>query len=107
MSCVDYFTHEFDSIGLHEVWKKTTKTKDLVENGRRLENIVWRKFFQNHFQLDTINPKSLNWERSNCWLYGPLFENDIDNGDTVSHPKKRASLGLKRVDKFIKLNGLR
>ncbi|KAJ3415198.1 hypothetical protein HDV05_005338 [Chytridiales sp. JEL 0842] len=39
-----------------------------------LENASWRKFFQIKFDLKTIDPATLNWQKDNdvCWLYGPF-----------------------------------
>jgi hypothetical protein len=40
----------------------------------RLENASWRKFFQTRFNLATISPAALNWEKTAdiVWLYGPF-----------------------------------
>ncbi|KAJ3049180.1 hypothetical protein HK097_009804, partial [Rhizophlyctis rosea] len=72
--CVDYLSYKFDAFDLHQCWKIATRKKDLIANGRRLENASWRKFFQMKFQLSTIDPASLNWQKDSdvVWLYGPF-----------------------------------
>lgn len=72
--CVDYLSYDFDTFDLHQCWRNATKSRNFVQNGRRLENASWRRFFQLKFHLRTIDPSDLNWEKDSdvCWLYGPF-----------------------------------
>ncbi|KAI9024007.1 hypothetical protein DFJ74DRAFT_705748 [Hyaloraphidium curvatum] len=92
-SChVDYFSHTWDESDLQKSWRFTTKHKDNLFNGRRLENASWRRWFQDKFHLQKLDPAELNWFKDSdiCWLYGPIFYatpvNDRRAGGTVANP---------------------
>ncbi|KAJ3413017.1 hypothetical protein HDV05_008608 [Chytridiales sp. JEL 0842] len=76
MTAVDYLSFSFNQFDLHQCWRNATKHKDSIVNGRRLENASWRKFFQMKFNLQTIDPSTLNWQKDSdvCWLYGPFYQ---------------------------------
>ncbi|KAI8849763.1 hypothetical protein BC829DRAFT_179752 [Chytridium lagenaria] len=61
---VDYLSFAFNEFDLHQCWKNATRQKDSIINGRRLENASWRRFFQMKFGLQTINPATLNWQKT-------------------------------------------
>ena len=74
MDQVDYFAYEFDQLDLHSTWRRATKQKNSVSNGRRLENASWRRFFQQHFRLKTLSAAELGLDRQSNWLVGPFIE---------------------------------
>ena len=71
---VDYFQHNFTQFDLHSTWRKATREKDIVNNGRRLENASWRRFFQQHFHLQRLNAQIIGVDRTSNWLVGPFEE---------------------------------
>ncbi|KAJ3396072.1 hypothetical protein HDU92_004197 [Lobulomyces angularis] len=76
--CVDYLSYNFDLFDLHTSWKYSTRHKDSITNGRRLENASWRKFYQMKNKLQQIHPSELNWQKESdvVWLYGPFHTYD-------------------------------
>ena len=72
---VEYFSHPWKDVDLFRTWRENTK-HNITTNGRRLENLTWRRFFQQKFQLKKLSPSLLNWQKSSdsLWLYGPLVE---------------------------------
>ena len=78
---VEYFSHPWKDVDLFATWRENTKQNE-TSNGRRLENLTWRRFFQQKFHLPKLSPSQLDWQKSSdsLWLYGPFFEDG--NGGT-------------------------
>ncbi|KXS10109.1 hypothetical protein M427DRAFT_192300 [Gonapodya prolifera JEL478] len=60
-SHVDYLSHALDERDLQKSWRYANKHRDLIFNGRRLENASWRRWFQEKFHLRKLDPADLNW----------------------------------------------
>jgi hypothetical protein len=91
---VDYFSHKFNQTDLHQNWKTQTKTKQI-----RLENLTWRRFFKTHFSLKTVDPKTIDWDRSG-WLFAPLVE--VEKNLDLINSEKKSKGSLKKMAKCIK-----
>lgn len=48
-----------------------------LTNSRRLENILWRRWDKQLWNLPEISPAHINWNKSQdvTWLYGPKYTN--------------------------------
>ncbi|KAJ3335340.1 hypothetical protein HDU93_005777 [Gonapodya sp. JEL0774] len=73
MALGDFFASEIRELDLQRGWKYAVRNPSQYQ-GRRLEYVSWRKWFQQKFHLPTLPPEQLNWARdpNECWLYGPI-----------------------------------
>ncbi|KAI5952534.1 hypothetical protein KGF54_003401 [Candida jiufengensis] len=54
---------------------------------KRLKNICWRRIYQNHKDLQFLNPLIINWDKNSdiTWLYGPKIESSLSSLINLSH----------------------
>ncbi|KXS18573.1 hypothetical protein M427DRAFT_132537 [Gonapodya prolifera JEL478] len=69
----DFFAKDIRELDLQRSWKYAVRNPSMY-NGRRLEYVSWRRWFQQKFHLPTLPAEELNWARdpNECWLYGPI-----------------------------------
>lgn len=59
---VDYLSHEWqEEADVWASWRHTTRHKNDIANGVRLENASWRTWWKQRNKLKTISPETLNW----------------------------------------------
>lgn len=97
---VDYLSHNWEEeADVWASWRYTTKNKNDISHGVRLENASWRTWWKQRNHLKTISPETLNWLKDSdvTWLYGPLHT----AADPVPTPKQATTvdkLDLVKVD---------
>ena len=96
-STVEYFSHQWTDTDLFATWRENTKQNVTVQ-GRRLENITWRRFFQQKFKLSKLSPKQIDWLKSSdsLWLYGPIYSLEKEAGLDLSICSRKSTRLLKR-----------
>ncbi|KAI5961003.1 uncharacterized protein KGF55_004270 [Candida pseudojiufengensis] len=64
---------------------------------KRLQNICWRRIYQNYKNLKVLNPLIINWDKNSdiTWLYGPKIENEYSNISSISCNEKRNNKSLR------------
>jgi len=75
---VDYLSHRWNEVDLYHSWSIVTKQKKRNEAAIRLENASWRLWIKKRFNLKTISPEDVFWQKDEdiTWLYGPLIHYD-------------------------------
>lgn len=59
---VDYLSHEWqEEADVWASWRHTTRHKNDIANGVRLENASWRTWWKQRNKLKTVSPETLNW----------------------------------------------
>ena len=59
---VDYLSHEWqEEADVWASWRHTTRHKNDIANGVRLENASWRTWWKQRNNLKTVSPETLNW----------------------------------------------
>ncbi|CAG8955395.1 hypothetical protein HYFRA_00011379 [Hymenoscyphus fraxineus] len=73
---VDFLSHDWNQCDLLATWKylNTKSSRKTYNNSTRLINASWRLWTKERYQLETVKPISINWQkdRDTTWLYGPL-----------------------------------
>ncbi|CAG8977597.1 hypothetical protein HYALB_00008373 [Hymenoscyphus albidus] len=73
---VDFLSHDWNQYDLLATWKylNTKSSRKAYNNSTRLINASWRLWTKERYQLETVEPISINWQkdRDTTWLYGPL-----------------------------------
>jgi hypothetical protein len=96
---VDYFSHQFDSLDLHTNWK--TQTKLNTFESTRLENVLWRRYNQERFQVPKVNPLTLNWSKDFCWLYGPILCGEQEASRCEVKVRFKRNQAVRRLDLLV------
>ena len=59
---VDYLSHDWqEEADVWASWRHTTRHKNDIANGVRLENASWRTWWKQRNNLKTVSPETLNW----------------------------------------------
>ncbi|KAF8317761.1 uncharacterized protein EI90DRAFT_3084903 [Cantharellus anzutake] len=59
---VDYLSHNWEEeADVWASWRYTTKNKNDIAHGVRLENASWRTWWKQRNRLKTVSPETLNW----------------------------------------------
>lgn len=60
---VDFLSHEWTEDELFATWKylKAKSSRKVYNNSTRLINASWRLWMKERYQLETTEPKSINW----------------------------------------------
>lgn len=85
---VDYLSHQWDVSDISKSWRYVILRRKDVANAARLENASWRTWAQRRSNLKTISPEEVNWSKESdvTWLYGPIVDDDDNDGDHDSRP---------------------
>ncbi|KAJ3279591.1 hypothetical protein HK104_001314 [Borealophlyctis nickersoniae] len=77
--CVDYTSsNDISPLDIHASWKMLMEGCAELPQGLckdRLENILWRKWWQSTYRLGRLPPEKLDWNKDSdpVALYGPLY----------------------------------
>ena len=58
---VDYLSHEWREEDIWSSWRHVVARRGVYGNSSRLENASWRTWAKAKWQLQTVQPESLNW----------------------------------------------
>ncbi|SPO02470.1 uncharacterized protein DNG_05143 [Cephalotrichum gorgonifer] len=70
---IDYLSHDWREEEVWSSWKYIVSQRPEGNNGRRLENALWRIWTKAKKKLGTVRPETINWLKDSdvTWLYGP------------------------------------